>query len=155
MCPIASKYTVRAVTVRLGPLNVNTGAAVNTQMLTQSQLSQITTDVSHNCRNLTHFVLIFCRNCTRFTVKFVCFKKIYIYFKTNGLLGSLPISVMLNYDRTVILVSIRQIKVFFVVVVLLLFWEFGCVDRVIVAVRVGLGLGLWLGPGSWLELGWG
>lgn len=28
-------------------------------------------------------------------------------------------------------------------------------DRVIVAVRVGLGLRLWLGPGSWLELGWG
>lgn len=82
------------------------------------------------------------------------FKK-YIYFKTNGLLGSLPISVTLNYDRTVILVSIRQIKVFFVVVVLYLFWEFGFVDRVIVAVRVGLGLGLWLGLGSWLELGWG
>lgn len=84
MCPIASKYTVRALTVRLGPLNVNTGAAVNTQMLTQSQLSQITTDVSHNCRNLTHFVLIFCKkNCTWFTVKFVCFCK--KYFKTNGL----------------------------------------------------------------------
>lgn len=72
MCPIA-KYTVRAVTVRLGPHSVNTGAAVNTQMLTQSQLSQITTDVSHNCRNLMHFVLIFCRNCTWLMVKFVCF----------------------------------------------------------------------------------